>query len=329
MSALAPIVQGFFTDRLAHQRQASAHTVVAYRDTVRLLLRYASQRTGKQPTDLDLSDLDAPLIGAFLKHLENGRGNGATTRNARLAAIHSLFRYAAFRAPEHAALIQQVLAIPSKRIERTDVCYLTREEIEALLAAPGLDSWWGRRDHALLHLAVQTGLRVSELTGVQVKDVCLGRGPHVLCHGKGRKDRATPLTGHTVKTLRGWLAERGGGPGDPLFPSRHGGRLSPDAVARLVAKHVTAASATCASLRAKHVTPHTLRHSAAMALLHAGVDISVIALWLGHESQETSMIYLHADMTLKERALARTTPPGSRPGRYTAPDPVLAFLDSL
>ncbi|GGN47683.1 tyrosine-type recombinase/integrase [Streptomyces fuscichromogenes] len=329
MSSLAPLIQGFFTDRLAHQRQASDHTVVAYRDTIRLLLRYTSQQTGKQPTDLDLGDLGAALIGAFLQHLENDRGNGTTTRNARLAAIHSLFRYAAFRAPEHSALIQQVLAIPSQRTQRRDVCYLTRGEIEALLAAPDRGTWWGRRDHALLHLAVQTGLRVSELTGVQLQDLWLGRGPRVLCHGKGRKDRATPLTRHTVIVLRGWLAERGGDPTDPLFCTHRGGRLSPEAVARLVAKHTAAASVACASLRTKNVTPHTLRHTAAMSLLHAGADTSVIALWLGHESQETSMIYLHADMTIKERALARITPPGSKPGRYTAPDPVLAFLDSL
>ncbi|WP_149829675.1 tyrosine-type recombinase/integrase [Streptomyces tailanensis] len=329
MSSLAPLLQGFFTDRLAHQRQASEHTVVAYRDTIRLLLRYASQQTGKQPAGLDLGDLGATLIGAFLRHLENGRGNGTTTRNARLAAIHSLFRYAAFRVPEHSALIQQVLAIPSKRTERRDVCYLTRDEIEALLTAPDLNTWWGRRDHALLHLAVQTGLRVCELTGVQLQDIYLGRGPRVLCHGKGRKDRATPLTPHTVTVLRGWLAERGGNPADPLFCSRRGSRLSPDAVARLVAKHTDTAAAARASLRTKNVTPHTLRHTAAMSLLHAGADTSVIALWLGHESQETSMIYLHADMTLKERALARTTPPDSKPGRYTAPDPVLAFLNSL
>ncbi|WP_406191204.1 site-specific integrase [Streptomyces sp. NBC_01017] len=329
MSSPAPLVQGFFTDRLAHQRQASGHTVVAYRDTIRLLFRYASQQTGKQPTDLDLADLDAALIGAFLTHLENTRGNGTTTRNARPAAIHSLFRYAAFRSPEYSALIQQVLAIPSKRTERRDVCYLTRDEIEALPAAPDLSTWWGRRDHTLLHLAVQTGLRVCELTGVQLQDIYLGRGPRVLCHGKGRKDRATPLTRHTVTVLRGWLAERGGDPTDPLFCTHRGGRLSPDAVARLVAKHTAAASVACASLRTKNVTPHTLRHTAAMSLLHAGADTSVIALWLGHESQETSMIYLHADMTLKERALARTTPPDSKPGRYTAPDPVLAFLDSL
>ena len=329
MSSLAPLLQGFFSDRLTRQRQASPHTVTAYRNTIRLLLRFAWQQTGKQPAGLSIGDLDAPLVGAFLQHLETGRGNSVATRNARLAAIHSLFGYAAFHAPEHAALIQRVLAIPAKRADHTIVCYLTKDEIEALLAAPDRSTWWGRRDYALLHLAVQTGLRVSELTGVKIQDLGLGPGAHVCCHGNGRKDRVTPLTSHTARTVRAWLAEHGGDPSDPLFPSRRGGPLSTDAVESLVAKHAATAAATCPSLQAKNVTPHTLRHSAAMALLHSGVDVSVIALWLGHESCETSMIYLHADMTLKERALARTTPPASTPGRYTAPDAVLAFLDSL
>jgi integrase/recombinase XerD len=329
MTALAPILQGFFTERLIRQRQASTHTITAYRNTFRLLLQFARQQTGKQPAQLAVDDMDAPLIGAFLQHLETDRGNGVTTRNARLAAIHSLFRYAAFHAPEHAAVIQRILAIPAKRADRTIVCYLTRDETEALLAAPDRSTWHGRRDYALLHLAGQTGLRVSELTAVTIRDVHLGRGPHVYCHGKGRKDRITPLTSHTVNAVHIWLAERGGAAGDPLFPSRRGTPLSTDAIERLVAKHAITAAATCTSIQAKNVTPHTLRHSAAMALLHSGVDISVIALWLGHESSETSMIYLHADMTLKERALARTTPPASTPGRYTAPDTVLAFLNNL
>jgi integrase/recombinase XerD len=329
MNSLAPLLQGFFTDRLTRQRQASPHTVTAYRNTIKLLLRFAWQQTGKQPASLSLGDLDAPLIGAFLQHLETGRGNSVTTRNARLAAIHSLFRYAAFCAPEHAALIQRVLAIPAKRTDRTIVCYLTKNEIEALLTAPDRSTWHGRRDYALLHLAIQTGLRVSELTGIKISDLGLGHGSHIHCHGKGRKDRVTPLTSHTTKVLRTWIAERGDDPGDPLFPSRHGRTLSTDAVERIVTKHAATAAAACPSIQAKNVTPHTLRHSAAMALLHSGVDISVIALWLGHESSETSMIYLHADMTLKERALARTTPPGTTPGRYTAPDLVMAFLDSL
>jgi integrase/recombinase XerD len=329
VTTLGPLLQGFFTDRLARQRHASGHTVLAYRNTIRLLLRFAWQKTGKQPAQLTLEDLDAPLIGDFLHHLETDRGNSAATRNARLAAIHSLFRYATFHAPEHAATTQRVLAIPAKRTDRTTVSYLTRHETEAVLAAPDLTTWHGRRDHALLHLATQTGLRVSELTSTKIRDVHLGPGPHVYCHGKGRKDRATPLTRHTVNALRVWLTERGGQPDEPLFPTRRGHPLSPDAVERLVAKHATTAATTCTSIQTKNVTPHTLRHSAAMALLHAGVDIAVIALWLGHESPETTMIYLHADMTIKERALARTTPPATKPGRYKPTDAVLAFLDSL
>jgi len=329
VTTLGPLLQGFFTDRLARQRHASGHTVLAYRNTIRLLLRFAWQKTGKQPAQLTLEDLDAPLIGDFLHYLETDRNNSVATRNARLAAIHSLFRYAAFHAPEHAAITQRVLAIPAKRTDRTIVCYLTRHETEAVLAAPDLATWHGRRDHALLHLATQTGLRVSELTSTRIRDVHLGPGPHVYCHGKGRKDRATPLTRHTVDALRVWLTERGGQPDEPLFPTRRGDPLSPDAVEHLVTKHATTAAATCTSILAKNVTPHTLRHSAAMTLLHAGVDIAVIALWLGHESPETTMIYLHADMTIKERALARTTPPATKPGRYKPTDAVLAFLDSL
>ena len=260
MSTLAPILQGFFTDRLIRQRQASDHTITAYRNTIRLLLRFAWQQTGRQPAQLTLDDLDAPMIGAFLQHLETGRGNSVTTRNARLAAIHSLFRYAALQAPDHAALIQRVLAIPTKRTDRTIVCYLTRDEMHALLAAPGQSTWHGRRDYALLALAAQTGLRVSELTATKIRDIHLGRGPHVCCHGKGRKDRITPLTSHTVTAIRTWLTERRGTPDDPLFPSRRGTPLSTDAVERLVAKHAATAAATCASLRAKKITPHTLRH---------------------------------------------------------------------
>lgn len=329
MSTLAPILQGFFTDRLIRQRQSSGHTITAYRNTFRLLLRFAWQQTGTQPAGLGLHDLDATLISAFLQHLETDRGNSVRTRNARLAAIHSLFRYAALQAPEHAALIQRVLAIPTKRTDRAIVCYLTKDEMHALLTAPDSSTWHGRRDHALLALAGQTGLRVSELTSLKIQDVHLGRGPHVCCHGKGRKDRITPLTSHTIKAVKTWLTERGGDPADPLFPSRRGTPLSPDAIERLVTKHTATAAASCRTLHAKNVTPHTLRHTAAMALLHSGVDISVIALWLGHESSETSMIYLHADMTLKERALARTAQATTTPGRYNPPDTVLAFLDSL
>ena len=329
MSPLAPVLQGFFTDKLIAQRQASPHTIAAYRDTCRLLLEFASGQARKQPCQLDIADLDAPLITAFLQHLETGRANTVATRNARLAAIRSLFRYAALHAPEHAAVISRVLAIPPKRSDRAIVCYLDAAEIDALLAAPGRSSWLARRDHALLLTAVQTGLRVSELTGLTTGDVHLGPGPHVRCHGKGRKDRATPLTRQTVAVLRAWLTERRGGPGDPLFPTRAGRPLSRDAVERLVAKHTAAAAATCQSLGGKDVTPHTLRHSAAMALLHAGVDTSVISLWMGHEDPASTQPYLHADMTIKEKALARVQPRGTKPGRYRASDSLLAFLDTL
>ena len=260
MSPLAPILEGFFTDKLIRQRQASPHTIAAYRDTCRLLLAFTSGQVRKQPCQLDIADLDAPLITAFLTHLETGRANTVTTRNARLAAIRSLFRYAALHAPEHAAVISRVLAIPPKRSDRAIVSFLDAAEIDALLAAPGQDSWLARRDRALLLVAVQTGLRVSELTGLTAGDVHLGPGPHVRCHGKGRKDRATPLTRQTVAVLRQWLAERGGEPADPLFPARAGRRLSRDAVERLVAKHATAAAATRPSIGGKNVTPHTLRH---------------------------------------------------------------------
>jgi integrase/recombinase XerD len=329
MTDLAPILQGFFTDRLARQKKASPNTVAAYRDTCKLLLSFAQAKTGKAPSRLSLADLDAALVGAFLQHLETHRGNGSATRNARLAAIHSLFHYAALKAPEHAAVISQVLSIPPRRRERAIVSYLTAEQADVLIAAPDRTTWHGRRDHALLLLAIQTGLRVSELTGLARQDIHLGAGPHVRCHGKGRKDRATPLTGQTVKVLRTWLAELDPAPDSPLFPTQAGGQLSRDAVERLVAKHSTAAADHCPSVMAKNVTPHTLRHTAAMSLLKAGVDTSVIALWLGHETPETTQVYLHADMTIKEQALARVHQPGTSPGRYRPTDTLLTFLDNL
>lgn len=329
MTDLAPLLQGFFTDRLARQKKASPNTIAAYRDTFRLLLAFARDRTGKPPSQLSLADLDTTLVGAFLQHLEEHRGNGSATRNARLAAIHSLFKYAAPKAPEHAAVISQVLAIPPRRRERAIVSYLTPDETSALVAAPDRATWHGRRDRALLLLAVQTGLRVSELTGLTRQDVCLGAGPHVRCHGKGRKDRATPLTPQTVRVLRTWLAELSPDPEMPLFPTQPGGRLSRDAVERLVARHTATAARTCPSIAEKRVSPHTLRHSAAMSLLKSGVDTSVIALWLGHESPETTQIYLHADMSIKEQALARVQQPETRPGRYHVPDSLLKFLDNL
>ncbi len=329
MSALAPALQGFFSDRLMTQRNCSPETIAAYRDTFRLLLCFAQKQTGKQPFQLDIDDLDAPLIGAFLVHLEEDRGNSPRTRNARLGAIHSFYRYAALEHPEHAHTIARVMAIPTKRHERNTVSYLHLDEIKALLAAPDLGTWLGRRDHALLVLMIQTGVRVSELTGLSVGDLHLGTGAHIRVTGKGRKKRATTLTAETVKVLRAWLKEREGQPEEPLFPTRQGRTLSRYTVGAIVAKHASTATASCASLQAKHVTPHTLRHTNAMLLRAKGVDIATIALWLGHESTQTTRIYEHADPALKEQAIARTAPLGAKPGRYRPSDQLLAFLISL
>ncbi len=260
MTALAPTLQAFFTDRLALQRQASGHTVAAYRDALRMLIAFAAQRAGKAPSRLDIANLDAQTVGAFLDHLENERGNSARTRNARLAAIHSLFQYAAVRHPEHAADIQRVLAIPPKRYDKALITYLTEDEITALLAAPDLATWTGRRDQALLVLACQTGLRATELTSLVIGDVHLGAGAHVSCLGKGRKQRITPLTPATVTVLRSWLGERGGLPADPLFITRRGTPLSRDALERRIAKYTATAAKTCPSLLEKKVSPHVLRH---------------------------------------------------------------------
>jgi integrase/recombinase XerD len=329
MSSLAPTLQAFFTDRLAGQRQVSGHTIAAYRDTLKLLLVFAARQTGKTPSELDVADLDAPLIGAFLHHLQVERGNSARTRNARLAAIHSLFRFAALHHPEHAANIQRVLAIPPSRFDRALITYLTDTEIDELLAAPDQSTWAGRRDHALLRLACQTGLRASELTALMLSDVHLGTGAHVSCVGKGRKQRITPLSADSVQVLAAWIAERGGQPSDPLFPTRRGTAMSRDALQRMVAKHADTAKRSCATLREKKITPHVMRHSAAMALLQAGADAAVIALWLGHTNLSTVQVYLHADMALKEKALARTAPRDAPLGRYQPTDAVLAFLDGL
>lgn len=330
MTALAPTLQKFFTDRLPRQRGASSHTIAAYRDAFRLLLDHIHDRTGIPPSRLDIADLDADVIAGFLAHLEHDRGNSVRTRNARLAAIHSFYGFAAFEHPEHAVLIQRVLAIPAKRHDKAIVTWLTDTELDALVAAPDTTTWLGRRDHALLVVAAQTGLRVSELTALTLERVSLAAGAHVTCLGKGRKYRATPLTPSTVKTLRPWLDEqRGGSPVDPIFPTRQGHPLSTDAVAKLLRKHVDTAAVDCPSLTAKTVTPHALRHTAAMRLLHAGVDVATIALWLGHESIETTGIYLHADMNLKQRAIDRTTPIGGKPGRYQPPDDLIAFLEAI
>jgi site-specific recombinase XerD len=329
MSDLAPVLQEFFTRRLVSQRDASPATITAYRDTFRLLLGFAAARAGKAPSALSLAGLDATVITAFLEHLQAARGNSARTRNARLAAIRSFSGYAALRHPEHGALIQRVLAIPGKRRDRAIVTYLTAEESDALLAACDQSSRTGRRDHAMLALAVQAGLRVSELTSLTCADIRTQAGPHVHCTGKGRKERDTPLLPATVRILKSWLAERGGQPGDPLFPGPSGQRLSRDAVERRVKLYHQRAPARCQSLAAKHVTVHTLRHSAAMRLPRAGVDITVIALWLGHESLTSTQAYIHADMQQKQEAIEKTAPPGSKQKRYRPPDQLMEFLENL
>jgi len=327
---LTSLLQGFFTERLARQLQASPQTVAAYRDTIRLLLLFAAQRTNKPPFRLAIDDLDAVTVGAFLDHLDNERHNSTATRNARLAAIHSFYRYALPLIPDRAHTASQVLAIPPRRHDRAIVSHLTGPETDALLAAPDRTTWHGRRDHALLLTAVQTGLRLSELTGLTIQDVTTTTpGAAVHTTGKGRKQRATPLTAQTVATLRAWLPEAGGEPSGPAFPTRRGTRMSADAVQRLVAKHAGTAATACPSITSKHVTPHTLRHTAAMTLMNAGVDTSVIALWLGHNSAVTTHIYLHADMTIKERALNRVPTPNTTPGRYRPADDLIDFLERL
>jgi site-specific recombinase XerD len=329
MSLVAPTLQAFFTDRLIRQRQVSARTIDSYRDTFRLLLGYVQAATGTAPSALEWDDLSENVITAFLDHLETQRRNSPRTRNLRLTAIRSLFRYAALRHPEHAALISRVLAIPAKRFDKATVSFLTAEEASALTGAPDRQRWEGRRDRALIVLTLQTGLRVSELTRLDCGDITLGTGAHVSCTGKGRKQRAVPLTKPTQAVLRVWMDERAGGPGDPLFPTRTGRRLSRDAVERRITTHAAAAATHCPSLAAKKLHPHVLRHTCAMALLRARVDTAVIALWLGHADIRSTDAYIHADLSIKERALATTTPASIPPGRYRPPDAVLAFLESL
>jgi integrase/recombinase XerD len=329
MTALAPSLQAFFITRLGTERDVSPHTIDSYRHTFRLLLTYAKERTGKEPSELELGDLDTALVSGFLDHLERDRGCGVGTRNTRLAAVHSFFRFASYRHPEHAQTIGQVLAIPQKRTESRPRSFLIAAEMKALLAAPDRSTWAGRRDHVLLALALQSGLRLSELTGLRCQDVEFGTGAHVKCLGKGRKRRDTPLDKVTVSLLRDWLRERGGEPDDPLFPSRLGGPLSSDAVQRLVAKHATTARASCPSIGSKHISTHTLRHSCAMDLLSNGVDVATLALWLGHEKLDTVNAYVHADLTMKERALDRRSPLKARSGRYRPGDALLSFLEGL
>jgi len=326
--SFSTLLQAYFTDRLVGQRNASPHTIASHRDTFRLLLGFAQQALKKAPAALAISDLDAPFIGRFLAHVEKDRGNTPQTRNVRLAAIHSFFHYLALQEPSLGALAQRVLAIPGKRHKTKPVDFLTRDEIGALLAAPDQSTWAGRRDRTLLLVAVQTGLRASELIGLRCQDVVLTTGAHVRCLGKGR-ERCTPLRKDAVAALRHWLPERNGQPSEVVFPNAQGSPLSRDGVEYLLAKHVAAARLACPSLKNKRVSPHVLRHSTAMDLLQHGVDRSVIALWLGHESMETTQVYLHANLALKEQALAKTDPLKGQPGRYRPGDKLLAFLQGL
>jgi integrase/recombinase XerD len=328
-NAFPSLLQGFFKERLMRQQRASPHTILSYRDTFRLLLHYAQHKLHKAPSDLTLDDMDPELLGDFLNHLEADRANTARTRNVRLASLRSFFRYVALYAPEFSALTQRVLAMPCKRYVRRPIAFLTATEIEALLAVPDLGTWMGRRDRALVLLAVQTGLRASELLGLRCQDVILGPAAYVRCLGKGRKERCTPLRKDTIAILRSWLRERQGNPTDPLFPSSRGAALGHDGLAALLAKYLAVARRRCPSLGGKRITPHGLRHSLAMSLQLRGIDRATIALWLGHESVESTAMYLQADMELKERALAKTANTDARIRRYRPSDRVLAFLSGL
>lgn len=323
------LLESFFTKRLIAQRRASPHTIASYRDSFHLLLQFAIKELGKAASQITLEDLNAPMIGAFLDDLERSRHNGVRSRNLRMTVIRSFFRYAALEAPQHSGLIQRVLAIPNKRQERRLVGFLTRLEVAALLAAPKRNTWLGRRDHALLLMAIQTGLRLSEITALRQQDVVLGKGAHVRCEGKGRKERCTPLTKSTIAVIAEWIREQGQLSTLILFPNARGGRLSADSVQYLVTKYEAVARQTCSTLGSKRVTPHVLRHTAAMELLQAGVDRVVIAIWLGHESVETTQIYLDADLALKEQALSKTAPIDVKGVRYRPDDQLLAFLKGL
>ena len=323
------LLEMFFTRRLVAQRKASPHTITSYRDTFRLLLRFAEKRLAKAPSMLTIEDLNAPFLGAFLDDLESTRTNGARSRNLRLTAIRSFFRFIALEVPQHSGLIQRVLVIPNKRQARPLVGFLTRPEIDALLAAPDLTTWLGRRDHTLLLTAIQTGLRLSEITSIRQQDVTLTTGAHIHCEGKGRKERCTPLTKTTVAALKRWIREQGANGTQILFPSVRGGQLSADAVQHLVTKYAALARQSCPSLSGKRISPHVLRHTTAMELLQAGVDLTLIALWLGHESAETTQIYLDANLAIKEEILSKTTPISTKPGRYRPDDNLLTFLKGL
>jgi site-specific recombinase XerD len=330
--ALAPLLRSFFVDRLLRQRNASPATIASYRDTFRLLLRFAEAHLHRPAASLTIEDLSAPLVLAFLDHLERERGNTVRTRNARLAAVHSFASHAGREEPATLEGLRRVLAIPAKRFSRPVMGYLSREEIQAILDAPDRGTWSGHRDAVLLATLYNTGARISEALALDVQSVHLDRTPRVDLRGKGRKERTVPLWRTTARSLAKWIAERNAQaqPSAPLFPNRHGDRLTRSGVARRLALAVGRAAKVCTSLRGRDISPHTLRHTTAMHLLESGTDISVIALWLGHESPTTTHAYLQADLAMKERALARVDVPRGRTGkRFRASDALLAFLDQL
>ena len=326
---LGPHLEDFFHNRLNSQLNASEHTVRSYRDSLKLLLAFAAKRLGREPMRMDVGDIDADLVCRFLDHLETDRRNSIGSRNIRLAAIRSFFTHVSRREPALLDHCRKVGMLPGKRQPRPTVQHLDEAEIQALLDAPDLDTRTGRRDRAILLLLVQTGLRVGELIGLDRGSIRLDGQASVVCRGKGRKERSTPLRQDTVQILGEWMRERPAGDGDPLFVSNLNRRLSPDSVQRLVRKHVERAAGQCPSLLAKRISPHSLRHTAAMELLRHGGSITVIALWLGHESTATTMKYLHADQRIKQEAMELTRPADVPPGRYQPTDEVMAMLDAL
>lgn len=330
MSAFTSTLESFFTSYLAGQKAASRHTIASYRDTWRLLLQYVHQHKHVRADRVDFTDLDAETIIAFLSHLEDERGNSPATRNTRLTAIHAVFGYASYHQIQHADLISRVMAIAPKRTARPDICYLTDPEVDALLATPNLTRQVGRRDQLIIATLVATGLRVSELTGIRWSDVQLDPPSYLRCHGKGRKDRTTPLSPSLARTLRAWRAEtRPAGEG-PVFTAQGSSRaLTNAAVTKRLAVHAAVAEAKCPTLHGQSVTPHVLRHTCAMRMLTSGIDAATISLWLGHESIASTGPYFHADLAIKQRALDRTTPPTIETGTYKPTAGLLAFLEAL
>ncbi|WP_114906522.1 tyrosine-type recombinase/integrase [Ornithinimicrobium murale] len=329
MNTLALALQQYFTSYAQAQRDLSPNTIAAYRDTWRILIKHLTEVLGVNADEIDFDALTAELVTGFLDHLEQVRGNSVATRNARLTAIRAVLTRAQPDTPEHAGTITRILAIPTKRRAKPIVEFLDTAETNALLAAPDRTTWTGLRDHTLLALDIQTGLRISELCSLSTSDIHLGTGAHVTCTGKGRRHRATPLTAATAALLTGYLDQRTNKPGTVLFCGPRGQQLSRDAVEHRLAVHLATARTHCPSLTEKKVTMHTLRHTSAMNLLAAGVDLAVISLWLGHQNTHSTDVYLHADMTIKQTALDRTRPADVRPGAYHPEPDVLSWLASL